>query len=412
MFDGNHKVFKTYFLPFYLTLLVVLAANEAFALDNKRDQAIKLYNGKNYKAATELLDDHLLLFPDDIFALYYDGLSYQALGQMERAKLYYVQVLSQAPKHQLGIYAKTILKRMDPGMFAHEKSQAESQPTMPGVKNIPNPALDFRDHSIPDEWSVPITVDRDCIWVDVELNGRKIKMEFDTGAPSVTIGKNQMAEIGLEAPKTPAESTTGGSSSNKQVPCWHVPTRVKVGAVEKTVQVLVMETNEASPLLGQSYAGLFECTIDVSGKRLQFRQRGIDKGVNRNAYAVPYIYQEAGHRIFVDVDINGKIGRCIFDTGNTASGLSFNNSAQAASYGVSIPHDAISTKTGGVNGEGRCKRFTIRRMRLGPLDKTDISVTVSEKIDDDEPPLLGASFWEGYEYTVNRQKKVIEFVRR
>jgi hypothetical protein len=27
-------------------------------------------------------------------------------------------------------------------------------------------------------------------------------------------------------------------------------------------------------------------------------------------------------------------------------------------------------------------------------------------------PLLGQPFWQGFEYTINQQKKVIEFVRR
>lgn len=407
---SRHHTLKIIIFALALAVALPAACMAASPVENKRDQAIKFYNARNYKAATELLDDHLLLYPNDIFALYYDGLCYQALGQMERAKLYYVQVLSQAPKHQLGIYAKTILKRVDPGMFAHEKSEAS--PEMPTVKTVSRPSQSTRDHSIPDEWYVPFTVEGGHNWVDVELNGHKIKMVFDTGAPAVTIGKNQMAEIGLEAPKTPPESSVGGFSSDKLTPCWFVPTRVKVGGVEKTVDMLVMETNESSPLLGQTYAGLFEYTVDASAKRLQFRQRGIDKGDNRNAYTIPYVYQEQGNRIFVDVDINGKVGRCMFDSGNAAAGLSFNNPAQALQYGVSIPHDAVWTKTGGVTGEGRCRRFTLRRVRMGPIDKTDLSVTVSEKNNDDEPPILGVAFWEGYEYTVNRQKKVIEFVRR
>lgn len=400
-------MFRRYLLAFYLTLLVVLAANPAFALDNKRDQAIKLYGAKNYREAVLLFDQHLTVYPQDVYALYYDALACQALGNMGKAKIFYRQVATLAPNHQLGGYAKSILRQIDPSFAAPASSSRAPEDSRPADQTQYT-----IDRSIPSEWNVPCTVDKDNIWVDVELNGHRIKMAFDTGAPSVTIGKNQMAEIGLEAPRGKADGTTGGSSSNEKTPYWMVPTRVKVGGVEKLVQMEVLENNQAEPLLGQSYAGLFECTVDTSAKCIHFRQRGVTKGANRNAYEVPYIYQENGNRIFVDVEINGKIGRCMFDTGNTSAGISFNDAAQARKYGISIPADAVSTITSGVTGQGRCKKFPIHRARLGPIDKANLMVNVSEVTDDDDPPLLGAPFWEGYEYTINRQKKVIEFVRR
>jgi len=399
-----------------ITALLALQAPTCLAapaVENQRDQAIRLYNGKNYRAAVQLFDDHLLLYPDDLYALYYNGLACQATGNLERAKLLYIHAYTLAPRQQVGIYAKAILMKLDASLFAHEKAVVTPSSTKSASRVVTTRvAQDTLDHSIPHEWNVPCTIDRNKIYVDVQLNGRKIKMMFDTGDPTMTIGKNQMGEIGLESPKGPPDGNMGGSSSDDTTPFWRVPMRVKVGGVERTVEVTVLENNQADPLLGQSYAGLFECTVDVSGKQIHFRQRGLNKGKNRNAYEVPYIYQEAGNRILVDVEINGKLGRCIFDTGNTAAGICFNDARQATAYGVSIPHDAVRTTTSGITGAGRCKRFTLRRVRMGPLDKTDLSVTVSEKTDDNEPPLLGHAFWEGFEYTINREKKIIEFVRR
>jgi len=404
---NKHHPLKSSICVLALAVALPAACMAASPVPNKRDQAIKLYNAKNYREAVLLFDQHLTVYPQDVYALYYDALACQALGNMGKAKIFYRQVATLAPNHQLGGYAKSILRQIDPNFATPAASGRAPEASSPADQTQYT-----IDRSIPSEWTVPCTVDKDNIWVDVELNGHRIKMAFDTGAPSVTIGKNQMAEIGLEAPRGKADGTTGGSSSNEKTPYWMVPTRVKVGGVEKLVQMEVLENNQVEPLLGQSYAGLFECTVDTSAKSIHFRQRGVSKGTNRSAYEVPYVYQESGNRIFVDVEINGKIGRCIFDTGNTSAGISFNDAAQAKKYGITIPHDAKSIETTGVTGSGSSKQFHILRARLGPIDKANLIVNVKELLDDDEPPLLGAPFWEGFEYTINRQKKVIEFVRR
>jgi hypothetical protein len=220
-----------------------------------------------------------------------------------------------------------------------------------------------------------------------------------------------MEEAGIAVPQGAANSKTGGSSAAGLVSAWNLPMKVKVGPVERTVMVQVVETNHADPLLGQSYAGMFEYTIDPGAKRIHFKQRGYNTGANRNAYEVPYTFRQAGSRIIVNVEINGKANPCMFDTGNSACGIMFHSPAQALQYGVQIPDDAENVVTGGVTGQSVAKSFTVRRAKLGPIDRTDLPVTVSNT-GSTELPLLGQPFWQGFEYTINHQKKVIEFVRR
>jgi predicted aspartyl protease len=156
---------------------------------------------------------------------------------------------------------------------------------------------------------------------------------------------------------------------------------------------------------------MFEYTIDPGAKRIHFKQRGYNTGANRNAYEVPYTFRQAGSRIIVNVENNGKANPCMFDTGNSACGIMFHSPAQALQYGVQIPDDAENVVTGGVTGQSVAKSFTVRRAKLGPIDRTDLPVTVSNT-GSTELPLLGQPFWQGFEYTINHQKKVIEFVRR
>lgn len=392
----------------------------AEAVENKRDQGIKLYNAKNFKDAGVLLDQHLTVYPQDVYALYYDALACQALGNMGKAKIFYRQVATLAPNHQLGGYAAAALRQIDPTFSGGQSgstssSSGSSRSGSAGVASYNTMASASNstklDPSIPMEWDVYCSPGEHGVWVDVDLNGRRVKMIFDTGAPTVTIGKNQLEEIGVEAPRGKANSESGGSSTAGFTAAWLVPMKVKVGPVERTVPVKVMETNHADPLLGQTYFGAFEYTIDPSAKRIHFKQRGYSTGANRNAYEVPYTFRQAGSRIIVNVEINGKTNPCMFDTGNSLSGIAFHSTAQANQYGVQIPDDAATGMSTGVSGSGEIKTFTIRRARLGPIDRTDLSVAVSET-GHTELPLLGQPFWQGYEYTINQQKKVIEFVRR
>jgi predicted aspartyl protease len=398
--------------------VVGLTSSSAEAVENKRDQGIKLYNAKNFKDAGQLLDQHLTVYPQDVYALYYDALACQALGNMGKAKIYYRQVATLAPNHQLGGYAKAVLKQIDPSFAGGGQSAGSSSSTSASSGSSASNGLMTAaasstklDSSIPMEWDVYCAPGDHGVWVDVELNGRRVKMIFDTGAPTVFIGKNQLEEMGVEAPKGAANSAAGGSSASGTVAAWLVPMKVKVGPVERTVPVQVVETNHSNPLLGQSYAGLFEYTIDPGAKRIHFKQRGYSTGANRNAYEVPFTFRQAGSRIIVSVEINGKANPCMFDTGNSACGIMFHSPAQANQYGVQVPDDAENMVTGGVTGQSVAKAFTIRRARLGPIDRVDLPVTVSNT-GSNELPLLGQPFWQGYEYTINQQKKVIEFVRR
>jgi predicted aspartyl protease len=412
------KLSKT--VPVFATAFTSLACSlgltclSAEAVENKRDQGIKLYNARNFKDAGQLLDQHLTAYPQDVYALYYDALACQALGNMGKAKIYYRQVATLAPNHQLGGYAKAVLRQIDPS-FAGGQSGSASSSSSSSVSSYNTMASASTatklDPSIPMEWDVYCTPGEHGVWVDVDLNGRRVKMIFDTGAPTVTIGKNQLAEMGVEAPRGQANSVSGGSSTAGLSAAWVVPMKVKVGPVERTVPVKVIETNHADPLLGQTYFGLFEYTIDPSAKRIHFKQRGYSTGANRNAYEVPFTFREAGARVIVNVEINGKTNPCMFDTGNTLSGIAFHSPAQAKQYGVDIPDDAETLTSVGVSGAGAVKSFTVRRARLGPIDRTDLPVTVSYT-GHTELPLLGQPFWNGFEYTINQQKKVIEFVRR
>jgi predicted aspartyl protease len=222
--------------------------------------------------------------------------------------------------------------------------------------------------------------------------------------------------MGAPLPTGKPDGYTGGSSNANPVAVWIMKANVKVGPIEqKNVEISVLENNAAFPLLGQTFFKAFDYTIDQGGGELVLRQKALSAklGAIRNSESVPFTFREKGNRIIVQVEVDGKSGPMIFDTGNSASACVFRSFGDATAFGVQIPDDAVRGRHSGVSGSGSALHFPLKRMKLGPIDRTDVEVAVNEGMEDPEGlPLLGQPFWQGYEYTIDMKKKLIHFVRR
>jgi predicted aspartyl protease len=414
-----------------------------------RDQGISLYNNKDYPGSIALLEKHLASYPNDYFALYFAALSYQQTGQLTRAIYNYQRVSQLAGNSQYGQYAQQILAKISPQSTTNASGKAsssnKSSSSSSSTSSSTAPSSDSRqssssagksasgksgsssnstststsqvvalDPNLPKECDVNCMKDNHGrIWVDAYLENRPVKLLFDTGAPTVFIGQNQLNQYGINLNLGTANCLAGGSSSDERIPAWMKKLKVKVGPIERTTSVQITEVNHADPLLGQSFFKEFDYTIDGGGGRIHFRQKALGQGgAVRNSYSVPFAWREHGHRVIVNVEINGKTGPVMFDTGNTASALCFHSEKQAKAFGIAIPDDAPTTMTSGVTGSGVSKVVTVSRIRMGPIDRSNIEVNVRNGADAQELPLLGQPFWENYQYTIDMNAKQIHFVRR
>jgi predicted aspartyl protease len=396
------------------------SAAPAPAATDKRSQAIALYNAKDYRGAAQLLDDYLTVNSRDPYAAYYAALANQQIGNSAKSRLYYRQVFTLSPTSQIGGYARSILLKLDPSFAASQASapssgasRASAGPAQGAAPQTGTPAF---DPSLPSECRVHYEKASSRIVLDTFIDGRQIKMMFDTGAPDVCIGKNQLTEIGAPLPSGPPAGTTGGSTNTAEVPYWNMKANIKVGQIErKGVNLVVLENNSADPLLGQEFFKNFDSTIDQGAGEIVFRQKALASkgGSIRNAVSVPFEFRAAGNRIIVQVTINGKSGQMMFDSGNTASAVSFFNRGEAAKFGLKIPDDAAIGHHTGIGGSSSCLIFPVSRMQLGPIDRSNVEVSVNDGgINEEGLPLLGQPFWQGYQYTIDYDKKLIHFVRR
>lgn len=406
-----------------ILLFSFIACGPSFAADTKLQEAIKLYNNKQFKESLVLFEEVVKSNPQDAYASYYAAMASQQTGNMSAAKRYYKAVYNLQPNGQLGGYAKSILLKVDPSSVATSLAtgtnsgaatpgqKSDGKGTTPGAAAQEESTPKF-DPRYPKEFTVRCRKEHGSIMVTPTLDGRPVDMVFDTGAPGITIGKDQLEAIGLRPPSGKPDGVTGGAANASLINFWDMKTKVKLGPVEKEIDLCVLESNSSPPLFGQTFFKQFDYTIDQGGGSIFFRQKGLAQGKDRNAYSVPFEFIKHGNRIVVTVEINGRPGKVMFDTGNSASALKFHSQEQAEKYGLKVPDDAAIGYTQGVSGRGRVRIFPINRVKLGPIDQANVDCAVNDEGHDGTLPLLGEPFWKNYQYTIDMDNKQIHFVRR
>lgn len=380
----------------------------------KFEEAIKAYNGKQYRESAALLEEHLKAYPNDANASYWAAICYQQLGNMGSCRKYYRAVYTLSPNSTIGGYARDILKKIDPSFVTSATTTASASGTTSSAGQAVAADDNAVDPKLPKECDVRCQKEHGAIFVEPTINGRAMRMVLDTGAPGICVGKQQLEDIGLQPPKGKPAGASGGSSNSELIDFWLMPAKVKLGAIEKDMVIKVLDVNHADPLLGQTFFKEFEYTIDQGAGTIHFRQKGLSNGGPvRNAISVPFEFrQKAGNRIVVTVEINGHPHPVMFDTGNSAAAISFHSIKQAEDYHARVPEDAEEGRSSGVSGMGIVKYYTIPHLRLGAIDMYNVRGKANISGHEDTLPLLGEPFWKDYQYTVDMKNKVLNFVRR
>lgn len=415
---------------------------------------VQYYKGKNFRSAAKEFENSIthgnIKAPVFLYAAY----SYQAYGDRDEALRKYHQIADLFKDTQAATMAKQAIARLDqsnswvdrkPQLLEQLKSQLQAQQKTDDKTNAKTntatktasktaaKAAEKTDNSLDDTMeddtpqkasklssSTPSVArvfyksDHDEIMVDVRINGRVMPMVFDTGAPGICIDKEMAQSLGLAVPRGKADGATGGSSNMTTIDFWNINATVQVGPISKdNTRVKIYEKIHTRPLLGQGFFKDFDYTIDHSAKCIEFRKKGMSNSGGKG-YSIPFTFKKEGRRIIVEVDINGKKGPVMLDTGNTASGIAFHSKEQMKKFGINeLPDNAKLTTTSGVSGSGSCYTFNLPRIKLGPIEKTDLIANLANEVDDDEDlPLLGQEMLSGWQFTIDMEKKVIHFLRR
>jgi clan AA aspartic protease (TIGR02281 family) len=395
--------------------------------DAYMDQGIGYYKSHDFNRALASFAQAYRANPSNANAVYYQGLCKQYMRDNKGAASLYASVIANFPGTPAANGAMAALSRLDPeyynqltrhssGSSRTNSSSVASQaaPATAGKTTIYIPATDPR--TLPDVCRVPfkrdtVKVGGNMLVIEASINGRQTEMLFDTGAELVVFGKNQLTELALPLPTGPSIGHSQGVGSTEGIPVWLMHADIKIGTIErKGFPITVQDNMGMYPLLGQSFFRDFQYTIDytTAGKEsgtITFVKRGA-ASANQDGYSVPF--KRDGNNMVVNVDVCGKNVPMYFDTG--AAGITFTYQ-QCKEFGISIPEDASPMRSSGVGGTTPGFAFSVSRIRLGPIDKSDVQMTAIESAAM-RHPLLGQTYFGDWQYTIDNQNNVIHFVRR
>jgi len=346
--------------------------------------------------------------PRNSDALYYAALSFQEAGNRSRAGTLYRLLLERFPSSRGAEYARRALAM--PGMAAG--SPALSSPALSSPA-LSSPALSSQSVSsdspgsgdtIPDQDSVPFRRGPDGhLYVDCQVNGRSMPMVFDTGAEVCTMGINQLASLGLSIPAGARKERLSGVGG--EVGAYSIPTRIGLGNMSRTVNVLFMEKSNFA-LLGQTFFKDLQYRVDNASGRINFSKPGAtSEYIPNDTINIPF--KRSGNNLVVTAKVNGAPVPLFFDTG--AQGTLFNSRALSASGGQGFRLIGYGTASG-VGGSHRVQVYQVDSIELGPIRQSGMRVTVDNAL---PVPygLLGQDFFGHRQFIIDDKSNMIRFMR-
>jgi clan AA aspartic protease (TIGR02281 family) len=399
------------------------------------DQGVDAFRQKDYRAALDHFDNVVKANPYNCNAMYYKGVVMAKLGLKNQAVVQYATLIKYYPNTEAAKDAEAALAILNPGYLKQLKPQPIKPGQMPSTIQITprlEPVTEPQDairtagddvSSLPKRSKIYFDKEGKNLLIDASINGRPIKMLFDSGAEHVSLGKNHLAELGIRPPETPPIGKAYGIGDGGAQAIWVMRVTLRVGEIErKNFPITVQEDMPTRPLLGQNFFKQFLYDIDNGAKTITFTKKETDSTTAaRDPNVIPFTRD--GNEIVVQVEVNGRTIPMYLDTGSEQI---FFTADQARTAGLEIPDDAQSGYTRGIAGKTKVKAFVVPRIRCGPIIKNDVTVLVG-LAPESEPdnvstsarskreglryPLLGQEFFGDIRVTVDNQANVVRMRR-
>ncbi|CAN5122336.1 hypothetical protein BH10CYA1_BH10CYA1_35300 [soil metagenome] len=409
-------------LAMLLTCIYLSQMPGAYA-DSSLNEGIALYNKREYKKAVDAFTKAASANPQLPTPLYYQALSYYQLGDPQKAKSLYSTIVRKFPSSDEAKFAATYLQRVDPKYVntvgAPPPSQAiQSARTSAATAAASAPIGDMTGFDaanatiadlskLPDTASVPFSHGSGGhLMVDTQINGRTVKMMFDTGASTCLIGKNQLESAGVMDNVIQGQRTRMGGVGSTVNSAAPMVVDLKVGGIQRHMPIMVQDHFDLPPLLGQTFYNGYQYDIDNQSGVIRFTKKGSSRNsAGYDCIEVPF--ETVGNNLVVVAQINGHNCPMYFDTG---AAMNLFDMRTFLSMGLSVPSDASMTMVGGVGGAVPGYSFSINSMRLGSIQKNNLPIVV---VTGGGPPLplLGQPFLRDRRFSIDNDKKVIRFSR-
>ena len=389
-----------------------LLGNAAYA-DPYAD-GIEFYQQRNYQRAASCFETALVRSNENTNAMYYAALSYQQMHNNARAVELYGKLAKRYPTSRAGALAIQALRGL--GLGASGAGSGTASAGSSSVRSYARSSSggDDDEAGLPSQERLHFRSESgQHIMVQGTVNNRSVDFVFDTGCDQTVIGMDTLEQVGLSKPSGPPVGKSIGIG-NSVTDNWRIPVTVRVGSIERrNFPLLVSDRTGVPPLLGRNFYSPYQFTIDKNAGTINLvknetatSQASRHGGYVSSANTVPFRRLKGGG-ILVTAQVNGHPIEMLFDTG--AQGCLF-SSGQMKQLGIRIPDDAQEDMDRGVGGATRTRKFPINSIRLGPVEKNNIMIGVTD-IPFGEP-LLGQTFFGDCQYTIDDKASVIHLMRR
>jgi predicted aspartyl protease len=421
-----------------LTLLCLIALSEkGMAATSEYDAGVSDFGKKDYKSALNHFDNALKINPRNANAIYYKAVTLCQLGRGQEGQMQYGTLIKYFPGSPPAKNAEAALAVLNPRYLqllkppaspapvssSPSKDAAQAPGSIPETEDTMKTANDDIA-SLPKQSKIYFEKDGKNLQIDAFINGRPIKMLFDSGAENVALGKNHLAQLGLPPPQTAPIGHAFGVGDGGAQAIWGMRVTLKVGNIErKNFPITVQEDMPTKPLLGQTFFKAFEYEVDNGAKTITFVKKDLSAAAAQAADLNVIPFQREGNEIVVQVEVNGRSIPMYLDTG--AEQIYF-TADQARTCGLEIPDDAQTGMTQGIAGKQTVKSFVVPRMKCGPIIKNDVTIVVAQPSADSDSdgssshgkkreglrhPLLGQEFFGDFRITVDNDANVIRMRR-
>jgi clan AA aspartic protease (TIGR02281 family) len=400
--------------PSHASWLAVIAclflAQGAWA-DGYFDQGVRLYNRRDFKGAASYFEVARRNNSSDSNAIYYLALTYQQLGDWARAKQQYRDLAQRFPNSQAAGYALQYLRAYDPDFVRHLDggggSSSGSSPSSRGVSSYggggEERAADY--DQLPQTGRIDFKRVRNSQYVEGSVNGHSIEMVFDTGAEMTVFGKNHLRDLGVPLPTGAPTGLASGVGSDVPLGVWTTRVDLQVGNIRRRNFPITVQDRLDDPLLGQTFFKEYQFTTDPNSNCINLRKKGFSVAAAGDANSVPFTKE--GNELVVTALVNGKPCQMFFDTG--ADSIAFSPS-HLKRLGITIPDDAEMGTSTGIGGTTNTASFRVDSIKLGPIQRDDVNVSVVEASNMGKP-LLGQSFYKDWQFTIDNDRHFIHFSR-
>lgn len=125
-----------------------------------------------------------------------------------------------------------------------------------------------------DRYAVPFTLEGNEMIVHAQVNGKTIPMIFDTGASATVFTMDHIRQLGISIPEDDTEEERHVGIAGETSGIGFPVSRIRLGPIEKSnFRISVTNGMSGHPLLGQTFYGDWQYSIDNANKLIHFLRR-------------------------------------------------------------------------------------------------------------------------------------------